>query len=198
MSVGSRSGHPRGVAFERRIISAAVDTYADTGWSGFSIVAVAKRARAGKASIYARWSNREQLLIEALTSRLGSVDDIDTGAVHGDLVTLTESVLRGYLGAKGCAALRMGLDAHHAPGLARLYEAYRQAQLDAGHLVIERAIKRGELPTARSATTLLDSIFGAALFRAMVEMPDRQSLTDKEIREFAESTVTFGLNATTR
>jgi AcrR family transcriptional regulator len=198
MSAVSRPGRPRGAAFELRIISAAVDTYADTGWSGFSIVAVAKRARAGKASIYARWSNREQLLIEALTSRLDSVEDIDTGAVHSDLVALTESVLRRYLGAQGRVALRIGLDAPRAPGLAHHYEAYRREQLVTGHLIIERAIKRGELPIGVSATTLLESILGAALFRAMIKLPERLSLTDNEIRNFAEATVTFGLNAMTR
>jgi AcrR family transcriptional regulator len=198
MAAVSRTGRPRGAAFERRIISAAVDTYADTGWSGFSIVAVAKRAGAGKASIYARWSNREQLLIEALTTRFGSVEDIDTGAVYSDLVALTESVLRRYLGAQGRAALRIGLDAPQVPGLARQYGTYRRAQLVGGHRIIERATKRGELPADVSATTLLDSILGAALFHATIEISDQQSLTDKEIRQFAEATVTFGLNATTR
>jgi AcrR family transcriptional regulator len=196
MAAVSRFERSRGAAVDRRIISAALETYAEKGWAGFSIVAVAQRARAGKASIYARWPNRKQLLTDALQFALDSFVDIDTGTVHSDLVALTETVLRSYLGPPGRAALRITLDAHLIPDLAREHAAYWRAQLAAGRVIVDRAMERGELP-AGSAThhqELLHSLLGAALFYAVIELPGQRLQKDQKITEFAETVAALALH----
>lgn len=59
-------GRPRDAARDRRITQAALDVLADSGIAGFTIEAVAHRAEVGKATIYRRYSGREDLLAAAL------------------------------------------------------------------------------------------------------------------------------------
>lgn len=190
MSDGSRDP-----AVDRRILASAVAVYGDHGWSGFSIEAVARRARVGKASIYLRWSSREELLTEALKSELSTVAEVDTGSVHGDLSGLARHVLVRYLGDTGRAALRIGLEAHLLPDVAREHESSRRAQIAAGRSIVKRAIERRELPAGTSATTLLDSVLGAALFHAVVVLPEPKTQSDEEIDSFVRRIVDFALAA---
>ena len=81
-------GRPRDPAVDRRIAQAALDLFADAGWAGFAMEAVARRAGVGKASLYLRWNSKEALLTDAVTWRLARVADVDTGTLRGDLVGL--------------------------------------------------------------------------------------------------------------
>ena len=59
-------GRPRDAALDRRIAQASLDVLADSGIAGFTIEAVAHRAGVGKATIYRRYSGRDDLLAAAL------------------------------------------------------------------------------------------------------------------------------------
>ncbi len=59
-------GRPRDAALDRRIAQAALDVLADSGIAGFTIEAVAHRAGVGKATIYRRYSGRDDVLAAAL------------------------------------------------------------------------------------------------------------------------------------
>lgn len=59
-------GRPRDSALDRRIAQASLDVLADSGIAGFTIEAVAHRAGVGKATIYRRYSGRDDLLAAAL------------------------------------------------------------------------------------------------------------------------------------
>ena len=59
-------GRPRDAELDRRIAEAALDVLADNGITGFTIEAVAHRAGVGKATIYRRYSGRDELLAAAL------------------------------------------------------------------------------------------------------------------------------------
>ena len=59
-------GRPRDAELDRRIAEAALDVLADNGIAGFTIEAVAHRAGVGKATIYRRYSGRDDVLAAAL------------------------------------------------------------------------------------------------------------------------------------
>ena len=59
-------GRPRDAALDRRIAQAALDVLADSGIAGFTIEAVAHGAGVGKATIYRRYSGRDDVLAAAL------------------------------------------------------------------------------------------------------------------------------------
>src|SRR5437868_2699955 len=79
-SVPYRSGvglvRRRGEALCAAIRAAVLDELADCGYAGLSIERVAERARTGKASIYRRWPNRLELVLDALDHILPDPDEV--------------------------------------------------------------------------------------------------------------------------
>lgn len=86
-----RGGRPRDPDVDRRIIEAALQVFGLSGWSGFSMEAVARTAGVGKASLYLRWSSKADLLTEAVASRFAPIAEIDNGDVRADLVEFADS-----------------------------------------------------------------------------------------------------------
>lgn len=186
-------GRPRDDRVDRRVADAAVALYGESGWASFSIEAVARRAGVGKASVYLRWRNKEELLVEALTLRLGRVSDVDTGTVRGDLVQLVGQLLALYTGEGGPAALRLGLEALGIPRLVECYEELAQAQIRAARAVVRRGIARGELPGDTSVTFLLDALCGGAMNHALTVPLSLRPVLPEVAAGYAERFVDFVL-----
>lgn len=191
------AGRPRDPEVDRRIARAALDLFAEAGWAGFSMEAVARRAGVGKASLYLRWSSKEALLTEALTLRLAWVADADTGTLRGDLVELATQMLDVYAGETGRAAMRLTLEGSAIPGVAEHYESMRKSQVLAARAIVRRGKKRGELDPGTSATLLLDTLTGGAMMHALTTPPDRQAELARNLRAYAEQLVSFLLRAVT-
>lgn len=190
-------GRPRDPALNRRIAQAALDLFADAGWAGFTMEAVARRAGVGKATVYLRWSSKVALLTDAVTVLLAHVADADTGTLRGDLIELATQMLDLYAGRTSRAALRLGLEASAIPGVAQHYEAMRRSQILAARAIVRRGIGRGELPAGTSVTLLLDTLAGGAMMHAMSTPPERQADLVQDIPGQAVSLVDFLLRAVT-
>jgi len=79
-------GRPRAADIEMRVFEATLVVFGRHGWSGFSIEAVAAEARVGKASIYLRWNDKLQLLMDAIDDyqhRQGSLTVADNKLPRG-------------------------------------------------------------------------------------------------------------------
>ena len=63
-----RPGRPRSEQAEQAIIEATLDVFAEQGFEGVCVELVAARAGVGKATIYRRWPNKEELLLAAFGS----------------------------------------------------------------------------------------------------------------------------------
>src|ERR1700683_4983723 len=61
-----RPRRPRSEQAEHAIIEATLDLFAEQGFEGVCVEAVAARAGVGKSTIYRRWPNKEELLLAAL------------------------------------------------------------------------------------------------------------------------------------
>lgn len=193
----SAAGRPRDPEVDRRIVRAALDVFGDNGWAGFAMEVVARRAGVGKASVYLRWSSKEALLTDALTTGLVQVSDVDTGSLYGDLVELATQMLDLYAGPTSRAALRLSLEAGMIPGVAEHYEAMRTAQTLAARAIVRRGIDRGELPAGASITLLLDTLVGGAMMHALSTPPDRRAALAKDTAGHARRLVDFLLHAVT-
>ena len=191
------AGRPRDPEVDRRIAQSALDLFADAGWAGFAMEAVARRAGVGKASLYLRWSTKETLLTEALTLRLARVADVDTGTLRGDLVELAVQMLDIYAGETSRAAMRLTLEGPAIPGVAEHYETLRTSQVLAARAIVRRGIERGELDPGASATLLLDTLTGGAMMHGLATPPDRRADLARNLRAYAEQLVSFLLRAVT-
>lgn len=161
-------GRPRDADMEDRVYTAVLEVYWETSWRGFTFDAVARRAKVGRAALYRRWADKEELLVQALDARSPLSTPIDTGSVRGDLVELAEQLAVGYGELSGLVSLRVTLDARVNPDLlSHLTDTLNQSRLVTARRIVRRAIRRGELPEGTSTTLLLELVTGAVLARAL-------------------------------
>jgi AcrR family transcriptional regulator len=191
----TQAGRPRDPGVDRRVADAAITLFGDSGWAGFSVEAVAKRAGVGKASIYLRWPTKEALLVDALRLRVGIIDEVDTGSLREDLVRLARQILDLYLGDAGRAALRLGLEGDLIPGLAEQLSALRTSQVLAARAIVRRGIGRGEIPEGTSITLLLDTLIGGATTHVQSTPKDRRDALRADADRYAAQLVDFLLCA---
>ncbi|WP_310552175.1 TetR/AcrR family transcriptional regulator [Paenibacillus glufosinatiresistens] len=87
-SAGRKRDHTR----DAQILEAAIEILAEAGFDGMTMDMVAARAKAGKATMYRRWSSKTELVRDALTwmNRNHLELDLlpDTGTLRGDLLAL--------------------------------------------------------------------------------------------------------------
>jgi AcrR family transcriptional regulator len=95
----------RGDALVGAIHAAVLEELADVGYGGLSIERIAERAHTGKASIYRRWPNRLELVLEAIDQVLPRFDEApDTGSVRGDLLLVLRGIAATMSSREGAAA----------------------------------------------------------------------------------------------
>src|SRR4051794_13301982 len=143
-------GRPRHADTEARAYRAVLELFGRRGWAGLSLDGVATHAGIGKSSIYLRWKDKRDLLLDALR-------DLESHlTVPVDIAGVT---LRDHLVAHARARAELYLG-EHGPALSHLYSAaqanpvefeeIRQERISRGLLVltdrIEKAVDEGELP----------------------------------------------------
>lgn len=83
----------RGTELEDAIRSACVSELADVGYGGLTIESVASRAQTGKASIYRRWSTKQELVMDSVSCMISGpllrLDDLE----YDDTVTTRDALL---------------------------------------------------------------------------------------------------------
>src|SRR5215210_6663760 len=88
-AAGRRPGRPRSAEADRAIVGAALDLAAEGGLTRMTIEGVAARAGVGKATIYRRWSSKEELFADALRSVAADMElPPDTGSFRGDWLAI--------------------------------------------------------------------------------------------------------------
>jgi AcrR family transcriptional regulator len=95
----------RGELLLAAIHAATLAELGEHGFHGLSIERVAERAHTGKASIYRRWPNRLELVLDALDGALPQPADApDTGSVRGDLLEVLRRIATSMGSPEGAAA----------------------------------------------------------------------------------------------
>ena len=87
-------GRPRDPKLDRAILDATLQVLAEDGYDGLAIEAVAASAGVGKASVYRRFSGKEELVIEAVASLTEQPEPVVGEGVRDELVTLLEVLRR--------------------------------------------------------------------------------------------------------
>ena len=160
----STRGRPRDPELEERVFDAVITVYGESGWAGFSLEAVARRARVGREALYRRWTDKAHLLAQAVAARAPQLDPIDTGSTADDLTALAQHFLDSYRGPSGVVGLRMVLDARANPDLAEQFAGMLGGdRAGQARRVVRRAVQRGDLAADVSATAVLQVIAGATL-----------------------------------
>ncbi len=190
----AQPGRPRDPQLENRVKAAAIEVFGASGWAGFTLDAVARRAGVGKGSLYLRWADKEELLLDALDERIGILTATDTGDARSDLVELVLQFLRLYAGPHGPAALRLGTELRGVKGIESHFDAMRTSHVNAARAIVKRGVARGQLPKKTPVTLLLDTLCGGAMIHAMV-CPEVIDAGSPAARRYADQLVDFVLGA---
>lgn len=175
-SIGSR----RSPEAESAVLAAAKDLITERGYAGFSVDEVARRAGAGKTTIYRWWPTKADLFIAIYTAeRTTFVTVPDTGNLAEDLVKYTTSLWRFWRTHPAGAALR-GLIAE-AQGTKEAQAALRERFLPDRTADVKRilsaAASRGEI-AVEEIDDKLSLWVGYGWYRLLTEgLDEEQSLT---------------------
>ena len=142
-----RPGRPRSEQAEQAIIEAALDLFAEQGFEGVCVEAVAARAGVGKATIYRRWPNKEELLLAAFGSLKSPFPEPEGVSVRDDLLAMVEVMCADKADPRKARryALLLGEGEKYPRLMTRYKETVVEPRREAMRVVIRRGIQNGEL-----------------------------------------------------
>jgi AcrR family transcriptional regulator len=140
------------------ILEAAEAVLNEAGYSGFSIEAVARRARAGKPTIYRWWPSKAALLIEVYQKQK-RLDVPDTGNLEEDLVAFLRNLFAHWRDtASGNVFRSLVAEAQSDEAAAVALADYSKGRRTHTGRMIERAKARGEVADDVDAEIVADLI----------------------------------------
>ncbi len=165
---------------EVEVLQATLEVLADVGYDRLTMDAVATRAKASKATLYRRWTNKVSLVIDALLLTKATPEVPDTGSLRGDL-------LAAYCGFGGHSGLMDGQAVATfssvitaLPRDPEFAAAFREKvigpKIAMSSEIYARAKARGEVRADLDESLFGPAIAGICLHRVYVlgEVPDRE------------------------
>jgi len=154
----ARRGRPRSLDREREILAAAIQALIDDGYDAMSVEGVAARAGAGKATLYRRWSNKAELVADAIREHVAhEIPLADTGDVRADMRSFLTGFHRAFNGVDGKLLAVFTAERLRNPDLAAAFDE-RHVKERRAHLyrIVRDAIERGDLPADSDAELLAE------------------------------------------
>ncbi|MCM2414486.1 TetR/AcrR family transcriptional regulator [Streptomyces sp. RKAG290] len=186
-----RRGRPRSAAAERAILDAVAELLeAGEPLAGLSIERIARTAGVGKATIYRRWSGKEELFVDVLRDIEPPEPEVSGTGGLGDLRILLESMRTRGLAQRSSVLLHnvfAQMKSHP-----RLWTEYQRTVIaprrDAMLAAVQRAVDAGEL-RGDPDVELMDDLFLGPMLVRTVHRPDAplpEDLADRIIQLLVE------------
>ncbi len=184
-------GRPRDPALDAAILTAALNLFIDNGIAGTSIEQIAKHAGVGKPTVYRRWSNKEQLVADAIEAFVA------TGVQWPSLAEIEAIAPQELIRRNIDAAARTSADptfralvaqisgsAVTHPLLMRTYwDHYVAPRRAIAVAMLKRAQSDGSVPRDADLDILVDMLAGAVTYRVLQPNPP----TIRHMRRYLES-----------
>lgn len=145
-SVGAR----RSDATEAAVLAAFADLVSEAGYAAVTMEAVAKRARAGKATLYRWWPTKAHLALALITKAKVELPPPTGETLRDELIGYMSQVIALWRGETG---LPIGELVRHCYAeswsnteLAEALQEERQERWTRLTEILERAVERGDLP----------------------------------------------------
>ena len=164
-----RRGRPRSEKAREAILMAAADLLLARGLGAVSMDAVAEQAGVSKATIYRWWPTKEALALDALFHEwaVAQPTALDTGSLRTDLLSLLRPWVH-LIGKRpyGRVIAALITEAQTDPAFAEQYrERFVEPRRAQARPILQRAIKRGELPATTDVELALDLLYGPVYHR---------------------------------
>ncbi|MEQ4716515.1 TetR/AcrR family transcriptional regulator [Nonomuraea sp. B19D2] len=161
------AGRPRSEKAEKAIIEATLDLIGEgMGISELSIEAIASRAGVGKTTIYRRWSNKEDLVVDALATLKAPLPPLAGTSVRDDLISLLDLMRRESGDTRNRCVMNIAMnESDRYPQLkARFMKRAVEPRREAMRAVIERGIATGELRADLDVSMGMAMLTGAMMW----------------------------------
>lgn len=172
----ARLGRKRDDSRDGDILDAALEVLAEFGYDRMTMDMVATRAKAGKATVYRRWSSKALMVVDAVARMAQGEIDLnalpDTGSLRGDLVGLirAEALDDGQRRLKVMSAVASMLATQENPELIdSATTASTRPWVVANRIMITRAVERGEVADTVDVDFMAGVIPAMCYFRVSVE-----------------------------
>jgi AcrR family transcriptional regulator len=181
----TRGGRPRDPQIDAAVLDATLAVLDETGYSGLTLEAVARRAGTTKPAIYRRWPRREDLVLAALASRLGEARAPDTGCTLCDLDECLKVFVAAFRRMPPDVIGPLFADCAADPVLrARFMAALFDPPRAAVEETLDRARARGDLREDADRDVILDLIGSLIHYRVLF---GHASTTDTEIERVVDA-----------
>ncbi|MFR9791509.1 TetR/AcrR family transcriptional regulator [Streptomyces sp. MB22_4] len=171
---GPARGRPRSEAVEQAILEGVMQLLEDgVPLAELSIERIARTAGVGKATIYRRWSGKEELFVDVLRAAEPPDPELPGTSMRDDLIVLLESLRqRGLVSRSSVILHNVYVQMKSSPRIWAAYHAgvvapRRVLMLD----VLRRGQRDGELRTDVDLELANDMFVGAMLVRTIMR-PD--------------------------
>lgn len=136
---------------EQAILAAALDELAEGGYAALTMDRVAARARTSKSALYRRWSNRAELVVDALRRQMIAETEIpDTGEFRADMIAFLRAMSARMSSPFGSVVRALLAEILRTPELTEeIRERVFGPDPAALMTVLRHAVARGEVPEHR-------------------------------------------------
>ncbi|MEV0171061.1 TetR/AcrR family transcriptional regulator [Streptomyces sp. NPDC050803] len=171
---GPHRGRPRSESVERAIIEGVMRLLEDgVSLAELSIERIARTAGVGKATIYRRWSGKEELFVDVIRSAEPEDPELPGTSMRDDLVVLLETLRRRGLASRSSAILHnVYAQMRSSP---KIWAAYQHGVVAPrrrlGIDVLRRGVENGELRPDGDLELVYDLFVGPMLVRSVMR-PD--------------------------
>ncbi|MFF5500472.1 TetR/AcrR family transcriptional regulator [Streptomyces roseolus] len=173
----TRTGRPRSTEADEAILEATRAALVELGWSKLTMGDVAVRAGVAKTTLYRRWANKSELVVDAVAVLFDELELPDLGSLPADIAHVVHqfAALLERPETKTALMAVVAESTRDAPLRERIRASIVERQK---RLVLDgrrRAQERGELPAERDPATvdaiddlIFDVVAGAVVHRALV------------------------------
>ncbi|WP_320144328.1 TetR/AcrR family transcriptional regulator [uncultured Cohaesibacter sp.] len=170
---------------EMAILDAAAEIIAEKGIGGLRMEAVARKAKAGKATLYRWWPSRGALLLAVYQRNKPSMCYSNTGSLHEDFLHFAKDLTEIWQGETGLFFKAIIAESQSDPDVAEKLKDYHAERLEALATVVERAQLRGEISQKEDPATRAELLIGLMWQRLLNNRLDET--IDEHIRMLANS-----------
>jgi AcrR family transcriptional regulator len=172
-------GRPRSAEADEAILRAALELLAEDGYRALTMERVRERSGVGKATIYRRYSSKEELVSAAIVHLNSDIPmPEDTGSILGDFAATAQTILAGAARTGALALMpRLLSEVADNPEMHELFSKYLvQPRRRVVHGIVERAKARGEIREDVDPDLAVDLMVGPFIYRLIMSGGKREAI----------------------
>ena len=158
-------GRPRDADADDRILVATYDLLASVGYQNLTIDDIVSRAGVSKATLYRRWSTKEELVIRCLQDRAIQDNPPSTGDWRADIEQALESMIVLMNTNAGRAMTSVMAAAYNNSDLHVVFTRRDSGPPASIRRALEVGLERGELRPDTDIDLMMDLLVAAIPFR---------------------------------